>query len=35
MEKITDENTFVGKHNLESIEDVLAFKLDLNNQIEN
>ena len=35
MEKITDENTFVGKHNLESIEDVLAFKLNLNNQIEN
>ena len=35
MEKITDENTFVGKHNLESIEDVLAFKLDLNNQIDN
>ena len=35
MDKITNENTFIGKHNLETIEDVLAFKLDLNNQIEN
>ena len=26
MDKITNENTFVGKHNLETIEDVLAFK---------
>lgn len=26
MDKITSENTFVGKHNLETIEDVLAFK---------
>ena len=35
MDKITDENTFIGKHNLETVEDVLAFKLELNNQIEN
>lgn len=35
MDKITDENTFIGKHNLETVEDVLAFKLKLNNQIEN
>ena len=35
MDKITNENTLIGKHNLETIEDVLAFKLDLNNQIEN
>lgn len=35
MDKITNENTFIGKHNLETVEDVLAFKLELNNQIEN
>ena len=34
MDKITNENTFVGKHNLETIEDVLAFKLSLNKEIE-
>ena len=35
MDKITNENTFIGKHDLETVEDVLAFKLELNNQIEN
>ena len=35
MDKITNENTLIGKHNLETIEDVFAFKLELNNQIEN
>lgn len=34
IEKITNENTFVGKHNLETVEDVLAFKLSLNKEIE-
>ena len=34
MDKITNENTFVGKHNLETIEDVLAFKVSLNKEIE-
>ena len=34
MDKITNENTFVGKHNLEKIEDVLAFKVSLNKEIE-
>ena len=34
MDKITTENTFVGKHNLETIEDVLAFKVSLNKEIE-
>ena len=34
IEKITNENTFVGKHNLETIEDVLAFKVSLNKEIE-
>lgn len=26
MDKITEENTFLGKHNLETLEDVLAFE---------
>ena len=34
MDKITNENTFVGKHNLETIEDVHAFKVSLNKEIE-
>ena len=34
LDKITNENTFVGKHNLETIEDVLAFKVSLNKEIE-
>ena len=34
IDKITTENTFVGKHNLETIEDVLAFKASLNKEIE-
>lgn len=34
LDKITNENTFVGKHNLETIEDVLAFKISLNKEIE-
>lgn len=34
LDKITNENTFVGKYNLETIEDVLAFKLSLNKEIE-
>ena len=34
MDKITNENTFVGKHNLETIEDVLVFKVSLNKEIE-
>ena len=34
MDKITNENTFVGKHNLETSEDVLAFKVSLNKEIE-
>lgn len=34
MDKITNENTFIGKHNLETIEDVLAFKVSLNKEIE-
>ena len=34
IDKITTENTFVGKHNLETIEDVLAFKVSLNKEIE-
>ena len=34
MDKITNENTFVGKNNLETIEDVLAFKVSLNKEIE-
>lgn len=34
MDKITNENTFVGKHNLETIEDVFAFKVSLNKEIE-
>lgn len=33
MEKITNENTFAGKHNLETLEDVLAFKLSMQEQI--
>ena len=33
IDKITTENTFVGKHNLETIEDVLAFKVSLNKEI--
>lgn len=34
IDKISTENTFVGKHNLETIEDVLAFKVSLNKEIE-
>lgn len=34
IEKITNENTFLGKYNLETIEDVLAFKVSLNKEIE-
>lgn len=34
LDKITNENTFVGKHNLETIEDLLAFKVSLNKEIE-
>ena len=34
LDKITNENTFVGKHNLETIEDVIAFKVSLNKEIE-
>lgn len=34
LDKITNENTFVGKHNLETIEDLLAFKVFLNKEIE-
>ena len=34
LDKITNENTFVGKYNLETIEDVLAFKVSLNKEIE-
>ena len=33
MDKITNENTFAGKHNLETLEDVLAFKLSMQEQI--
>lgn len=34
IDKISNENTFVCKYNLETMEDVLAFKLGLNSQIE-
>lgn len=34
IDKISTENTFVGKHNLETIENVLAFKVSLNKEIE-
>ena len=33
MDKITNENTFAGKHDLETLEDVLAFKLSMQEQI--
>lgn len=33
MDKITEENTFLGKHNLETIEDVNAFESKLNDDI--
>lgn len=33
MDKITNENTFAGKHNLETLEDVLTFKLSMQEQI--
>ena len=33
MDKITNENTFAGKHDLETLEDVLAFKLSTQEQI--
>lgn len=35
MDKITQENTFLGKHNLETLEDVLAFKLSAEEDIKN
>lgn len=35
MDKITNENTFAGKHDLETLEDVLAFKLSIQEQINN
>ena len=35
MDKITQENTFLGKHNLETLEDVLAFKLFAEEDIKN
>ena len=34
IDKISIENTFIGKHNLETIEDMLAFKVSLNKEIE-
>ena len=33
MDKITEENTFLGKNNLETIEDVIAFKVKVNDEI--
>ena len=33
MDKITEENTFLGKNNLETIEDVTAFKSKLDEEI--
>ena len=33
MDKITEENTFLGKNNLETIEDVTAFKSKLDSEI--
>lgn len=35
MDKITQENTFLGKHNLETLEDVLAFKLSAEEDVKN
>ena len=33
LNKITEQNTFVGKHNIETMEEVLAFKESMNEQI--
>ena len=33
LDKITEQNTFVGKHNIETMEEVLAFKESMNEQI--
>ena len=33
MDRITEENTFLGKNNLETIEDVTVFKLKVNDEI--
>ena len=33
MDKITEENTFLGKNNLETIEDVTAFKTKVDGEI--
>lgn len=33
MDKITEENTFLGKHDLETIEDIVSFEKDLQNDI--
>ena len=33
MERITEENTFLGKNNLETIEDIVSFKDRVNDEI--
>ena len=33
MDRITEENTFLGKNNLETVEDIVSFKDKVNNEI--
>ena len=35
MDKITEENTFLGKHDLETIEDIVSFESKVNEEISN
>ena len=34
LEKITEQNTFVGKHNIETIDDVLVFQNNMNELVD-
>ena len=34
LEKITEQNTFVGKHNIETMDDVLVFQNNMNELVD-